>query len=117
MEPPIHSLMQNQEKKWGVTDPHFRLKQLIFHENPQKSQLLEKKIPPEKSNGRGFLIFGMEPPNSSLMQNQEKKVGVTDLNSALKWLDFPIFWVRSQNLRKSSRFRAKLGSVTPTFYS
>ena len=116
MEPPIHSLMQNQEKKVGVTDPHFRLKQLIFHENPQKSPLLEKNSP-EKSNGRRFLIFGMEPPNSSLMQNQEKKVGVTDLNFALKWLDFARFWVGSQNLRKSSRFRAKLGSVTPTFYS
>ena len=58
----------------------------------------------------------MEPPISPLMQNQEKKVGVMDPNFALKRLDFPRFWAGSQNLQKSSRFRAKLGSMTPTFF-
>ena len=49
----------------------------------------------------------MEPPISPLMQNQD---------DALKRLDFRRFWDPVQNLGKSSRFRAKLGSMTPTFF-
>ena len=64
-----------------------------------------------------FFIFGMEPPISPLMQNQEKKVGVMDSFFLQKRLDFPRFWAGSQNMRKSSRFRAKQGPITPTFFS
>ena len=74
MEPPIHPLIQNQEKKVGVTDPNFAQKWLFFPENPQKSHHWENFFS-NKSNRTKIPIFGMEPPISPLMKNLEKKWG------------------------------------------